>query len=176
MSLITVKVLGDLTLPSNVAATGRVEFALSSAQTDGDIVVPAVVSVPLVAGAIDVDLWPNNRGQTASFYEVLFYPVPALPGYEGQTLRLGQARISDEVAIAALADVLAADDTPRAFLSLTAWLAAATGANAAGRVYTTTAAGLAATTTGQYWLVLGGSDIRLWLNSSGVANLCVISV
>jgi len=75
MALVTVNVTGNITLPDGSDATGAIlTFTLSQSdydQTSNYAVPGSSVSVTLGSGgALDIDLWPNDRGTKGTYYEV----------------------------------------------------------------------------------------------------------
>lgn len=158
MTLTTINLTGNVLPPDSIAVGGTVTFELSSVVIDADsgIVVPRIVSTPILAsGFIDVDIWPNARGSFPTYYTVSLYTPAEYPGGDPRRIILGTIQLPSSPSTQNIATYLAsyaATVPPAAFWSSITQneydtvIAAAAQAVAFGSIYTQTDAQLLSVT------------------------------
>lgn len=97
MTFPTINITGQALPPNSTAVGGSIRFRLSGPDIDTgtSIVVPREIIVPLDDGAVDVDLWPTERGQTPNgrMYTVDVSLEPASPNSRRAWVSLGEASL-----------------------------------------------------------------------------------
>lgn len=172
MSLPTVQVTGPVHLPDGTPAAGTMIFTLSGWDSDGGLVAPVLVTVPVTAGAFTADLWPTARGTQGRVWAAQLV-VPPGPGQaSAPRLVLGSFDLDDTEASRVLDDLLAGASAAGSVAVSAAFFGEELAA--ASTLYATVAEGLAAVADDAFFFVVAGQRLEMWRRVAGAAVPCLL--